>query len=43
MILGVFLGLFWVFGELSGSPFLCPKWSIFGLGGQLGGQLRGSN
>lgn len=27
----------WVFGELSGSPFLCPKWSILGSGGTGGG------
>lgn len=25
-------GNLWVFGELSGSPFLCPKWSILGSG-----------
>lgn len=29
MLLG---GNLWVFGELSGSPFLCPKWSILGSG-----------
>lgn len=25
-------GNLWVFGELSGSPFLCQKWSILGSG-----------
>ena len=34
MLLG---GNLWVFGELSGSPFLCPKWSILGSGGTGGG------
>lgn len=29
MLLG---GNLWVFGELSGSPFLCPKWLILGSG-----------
>lgn len=29
MLLG---GNLWVFGELSGSPFLCLKWSILGSG-----------
>lgn len=29
MLLG---GDLWVFGELSGSPFLCPKWSILSSG-----------
>ena len=37
MILGVFWDYFGLFGELYGSLFLCPKWSILGSGGTGGG------
>lgn len=37
MILGVFLGLFWVVRGALRLPFLCPKWSILGSGGTGGG------
>ena len=29
---GDFWDYFGLFGELAGSPFLCPKWSILGSG-----------
>ena len=29
---GYFWDYFGLFGELAGSPFLCPKWSILGSG-----------